>query len=289
MSYNQLSMWANFHSHNKYCDGKGELSDYLESAKKNNVVVLGFSSHAPLPFDSKWAMNKENLPLYLKEISKLQSEASGIDIYKSLEIDFIPGVISPFDHKEELDYLIGSIHFIDQFADGRHWEIDGQHSLFLEGLEQIFNNNFRDAIVRYFELTREMVYSSAPDIIGHLDKIKIQNVQGKFFNESDSWYKEEVLRTLKLIDQAELIVEVNTRGIYQKKSNETYPSKWILEIIRQKDIPITLSSDAHHPDDLINTFPQTAKQLHDLGFTHLSVFRDGRWKKTPFNENGLVF
>jgi histidinol-phosphatase (PHP family) len=288
MSYNQLSMWANFHSHCKYCDGKGELSDYVESAKKNNVVSIGFSSHAPVPFECKWTMKKESLPLYLKDIAKLQESTTGIEIYKSLEIDFIPGVISPFEYKDELDYLIGSIHFIDKFPDGRPWEIDGQHSVFLEGLEQIFKNSFRDAVVRYFELTREMIYSAAPNIIGHLDKIKVQNVDEKFFSESDSWYKEEVLKTLKLIDQAELIIEVNTRGLYQKKSKETYPSKWILEIIRQKDIPITLSSDAHHPDDLINGFPEAAKQLHDMGFKELSIMREGRWQKTPFNENGLV-
>ena len=281
-------MWANFHSHSKYCDGKGELREYLESAKKNNVFSIGFSSHAPVPFECKWTMRKEEFPGYSNEISRLRNDNPEIEIYSGLEIDFIPGVINPFDYKDELDYVIGSIHFIDHFQDGKPWEIDGSHALFLEGVEKMFQNNVRDAIVRYYELTREMIFASAPDVIGHLDKIKIQNVDGKFFSESDDWYKQEILRTLKLIDQAELIVEVNTRGIYQKKTNETYPSRWILEIIRQKDIPVTLSSDAHHPDDLINNFPETAKVLHDIGFTHLSVLTEGRWQKLPFNENGIV-
>lgn len=281
-------MWANFHSHNKYCDGKGELKDYIESAKASNVFSLGFSSHAPVPFDCKWTMNKDHLPEYLKEISRLQNDYPAIELYKGLEIDFIPGVINPFDFRAELDYMIGSIHFVDAFSDGRPWEIDGSHALFLEGVEQIFKNNPRDAIARYYELTREMIYGAAPHVIGHLDKIKIQNVDGKYFSESDDWYKDEVMRTLKLIDQADLIVEVNTRGIYQKKTNDLYPSRWILEIIRQKDIKITLSSDAHHPDDLINCFPKAAKILHDIGFTHLTILTEGKWQKLPFNENGIV-
>ena len=281
-------MWSNFHSHSKYCDGKGELADYVKAAAINNVFSMGFSSHAPTPFDCKWTMKKENFPAYLKDIARLQVDNPNMEIYKSLELDFIPGIVSPFDYKAELDYLIGSIHFVEKFPDGRPWEIDNTHAVFLDGLENIFNNNFRDAIVRYFELTREMIFASAPDIIGHLDKIKIQNVDGKFFTESDSWYREEVLKTLKLIDQAELIVEVNTRGWYQKKTTETYPSKWILDIIRERDIAITLSSDAHHPDDLINGFQHAAKILHDIGFTHLSVFTEDRWQKLPFNENGIV-
>jgi histidinol-phosphatase (PHP family) len=281
-------MWANYHSHSKYCDGKGELKDYIQAAKRNKVVSLGFSSHAPLPFDCKWSMKEEHLPHYLSEIEDLKGCNPDIEIYKSLEIDFIPGVVSPLHFKNDLDYTLGSIHFVDSFPDGRRWEIDGTHAVFLEGVEKIFKNNFRDAVVRYFELSREMIFHTPFDIFGHLDKIKIQNEDGKLFSETDSWYQEEVIKLLDLIDQANMIVEVNTRGIYQKKSSTTYPSPWILEHMLKKNIPVTISSDAHLPEDLINQFPETAKVLSKIGFKTLSVLRDGKWTQLPFNENGII-
>jgi histidinol-phosphatase (PHP family) len=281
-------MWSNFHSHSKYCDGKGELSDYLESARRNGLFTVGFSSHAPVPFDCKWCMKKENLDLYLRDIEYLKRQETEIEIYKSLEIDFIPGVVSPAQFREVLDYTVGSIHFIDQLPDGRQWEIDNTRAVFQEGLEKIFGNDGKQAVQRYYELTREMIVSAKPDIVGHLDKIKMQNVGGKYFNETDAWYKDEIERTLRLIEQAGLIVEVNTRGIYQKKTDTTYPSPWILSIVHEKNIPITLSSDAHHPDDLINQFPQTADMLLKIGFKNLTVMTEGQWKPLPFNKDGII-
>lgn len=280
-------MWANFHSHSKYCDGKGELKDFLVSARKHQLFTIGFSSHAPVPFECKWCMKEGDLPFYLKEINDLKREYD-IEIYQSLEIDYVPDRISPAQFREQLDYTIGSIHFVDQFDDGKPWEIDNTHAVFRKGLEKIFRNNFREAVHRYFELTREMINSAEPDIIGHLDKIKMQNIDGKFFSESDSWYREEVEKTLKLIESKGTIVEVNTRGIYQKKTSTTYPSPWILDLIHRKNIPVTISSDAHHPDDLINQFPETARLLQKTGFRNISVMTGGEWKQLLFNENGII-
>jgi histidinol-phosphatase (PHP family) len=281
-------MWSNFHSHSNYCDGKGELSEYLAAALTNKLVSIGFSSHAPVPFPCKWCMKKEELQSYLEDIDHLRFHHHTIEIYKSLEIDFIPGVVSPVQFRDMLDYTIGSIHFVDKLPDGTPWEIDNTSAVFQHGLEKIFNNNFKDAVSRYYELTREMIYGSAPDIIGHLDKIKMQDPDGKYFSESDSWYRDEVEKTLKLIDAANLIIEVNTRGIYQKKTKETYPSTWILEKIKARNIPVTLSSDAHVSADLINQFPETAALLHKLGFRELSVMLDGKWQQLPFNEHGII-
>jgi histidinol phosphatase-like PHP family hydrolase len=61
-----------------------------------------------------------------------------------------------------------------------------------KGLEKIFHNDFKAAFTRYFELTREMISTSCPSIVGHLDKMKIQNNGNRFFNESESWYQQEI-------------------------------------------------------------------------------------------------
>ena len=274
--------------HSTYCDGKSELMDYVDQAKKLNMMSIGFSSHAPVPFPTKWCMKAERFDEYFINIEKIKRLNSFVEIYKGLEVDFIPDVISPNLFRDKLDYTVGSIHFIETFPDGTPWEIDGTHALFLKGYSEIFNNNIQDVITRYFELTREMITTACPSIIGHLDKIKIQNRDNKFFRETDTWYQDEVKKTIDLIKSSGVIVEINTRGIYQKKSDTTYPSPWIVEILRKKNIPVTISSDAHHSDDIINQFPETALLLKKIGFKTISVLSDGSWKPFSFNEHGII-
>lgn len=282
-------MWSNFHTHSRYCDGQRSLHDYTEQALNLNMHSLGFSSHAPLPFSCTWCMTDHHVTEYIHEINLLKASNQEIEIYAGMEIDYIPGVISPKDFKMMLDYTIGSVHFVNSLEDGSPWEIDGSHSSFIKGFENIFRNNIQDVISHYQELTREMIEIARPDIVGHLDKIKIQNINSKLFDESDAWYREEFRKTLEVIEQAGTIVEVNTRGLYQNKSITPYPSPWILNEIHERNIPITLSSDAHRPDDLINCFEHTAELLYTIGFRKLSVLKEGKWTPTNFTPNGLTF
>lgn len=281
-------MWSNFHTHSHYCDGKAKPEDYIVKAREHHVQSLGFSSHAPLPFPCLWCMKAEMLEDYLTTIAELCHQHRDIEIYAGLEVDFIPGIVSPKSFSDSLDYTIGSIHFTERLDDGRYWEIDGPHNFFLEGLENIFNNNIQAAITRYYELTREMIMTTPPDIVGHLDKIKIQNIGDKFFKEEDTWYRQEIMKTIDVIARSGVIVEVNTRGIYQKKTSTTYPSPWILDQMYQRKIPITLSTDAHHPDDLINQFSDTAKMLNQIGYREMMTMQNGTWKSKSFNAHGFL-
>jgi histidinol-phosphatase (PHP family) len=278
-------MWTNYHTHTNYCDGKGSFEEFLN---KNEVKSIGFSSHAPLPFSSPWAMKRELLPIYLKELQDLRNKETSTEIYSGLEVDYIPNKISPSDF-DQLDFTIGSIHFVDALPDGSPWEVDGNHALFLKGLETIFSSKPKEVWRRYFELTRKMLAESPPTILGHMDKMKIQNIDNKFFKEEDSWYQDEIKQTIKSIKNSGVIVEVNTRGIYQKKSTTTYPSPWILELLLSSNIPITLNSDAHHPSQLISEFESTALLLHQLGFKKLNILTKGKWKEVNFNQNGINF
>jgi histidinol-phosphatase (PHP family) len=132
-----------------------------------------------------------------------------------------------------------------------------------------------------------MVTRDPPDIVGHLDKIKIHNTPDPLFEESETWYRDEIDRTLATIRDAKIIVEVNTRGLYKKRSPTTYPSPWILERMCESKIPITLNSDAHHPDDLTREFEPTARLLKDIGFKNLSILKNGIWEPVPFQSYGF--
>ncbi len=104
-------MWFNFHTHSTYCDGKSTLKEIVEHASMLGLKSLGFSSHAPLPFDCKWCMPESRLEEYLQEISAAKLSSQKIEIYSGLEVDYIPNIIGPQALAEKLDYTIGSVHF----------------------------------------------------------------------------------------------------------------------------------------------------------------------------------
>ena len=124
---------------------------------------------------------------------------------------------------------------------------------------------------------REMIEFQQPDIIAHLDKIKMHN-KNRFFNEDEPWYQEELEKTLELIALTGQVVEVNTRGIYKGRSDELFPGIEALKMIMERNIPITLSSDAHKCQELDERFEETRLTLKKIGFKKLRLLTGDGWE-----------
>ena len=282
--------YSNFHSHTSFCDGHASPEDYIKEAFRQKIFAYGFSSHAPLPFPCDWTIKKNKIENYINEIKELKLQyGNNIHIACGLEVDFIPGISSPNSPEItslELDYTIGSIHFVDSFKDGKNWQIDNTPDIFHTGLVHIFNNNIQKAVTRYFELTRQMLHDSPPDILGHLDKIKMHNTKNKLFDEQENWYREEIIRTLNLIKEKNVIVEINTRGFYKRNENLS-PGIWILKIIRDMEIPIIVISDAHEPHEISLGMEYTYNILKNLKFNTVSSFFNKSWQSFQFDTQGI--
>ncbi len=283
--------WINYHGHSNYCDGHGRIEEYIQSAIDLHMPAIGISSHAPVPFDCFWTMKEKDLSLYLKELEDLKVKYKDkIDVYKSLEVDYIPGVAGPSIVKEKelpLDYLIGSIHFVDSFKDGTPWGIDGNFDDFDAGLQQIFYGDIKTAVQQFYFLTREMIKQGGFDIIGHMDKIKMHNVTEVLFNENEDWYQQELDETLDLIAKNNIIVEINTKSF--KKNGLLFPGKEYFSILKSKGIGITINSDAHYPADLQSNFSFVANELLNVGFSTVKEFMYGEWIDVSFHSNGLSY
>jgi histidinol-phosphatase (PHP family) len=282
--------WANYHSHSLYCDGKAAPEDFIIAAVEKEFLAYGFSSHAPVPFPSRWNMKWEKLPEYIDNIAGIRQRYSGkIQVYTGLEIDYINsqwGYQSSGLKNASVDFIIGSVHYIGQFPDGSHFCFDGQPEVFFKGIEILYHNDFRKAVIKYYSILRGMVKTGVPDIIGHIDKIKMHNTVQAYFSEDEKWYVKEVDDTLELIARCNCIVEVNTRGLYKHDPPLMYPSIWVLERIYKKRIPIMLNSDSHHPDEIDLGFASTSSVLRDIGFKTLMVLYNGEWQEKPFNDMG---
>jgi len=164
---------------------------------------------------------------------------------------------------------------------------DGPLDGFKKGLHDIFGGDIKKAVSRYFELTRMMLDEDCPDIVGHLDKIKMQNSREHFFNETETWYRDELRSTLEAVAESGAVLEVNTRGLYKKKSAELYPGTWALEQALELDIPIMLNSDGHHPSEITAEFATAATILNNVGYTAATIIADGEWQEVGLSPAGL--
>lgn len=272
-------MWSNFHTHTSWCDGKSTIEQLIDEASRLGMDALGFASHAPLPFTRKWCIRPGSLEGYLAEIRRLK-EVSAVALYTGLEVDYVPGQIGPSDFRGLTDYTIGSIHFVDGNDDYR-WEADTSVEIFREGLHRVFEGDVRRAVCRYYGLMREMMETSTPDILGHMDRIKMHNTSEYFFDEQASWYRDEVVNTLETARDRGVVIEINTRGLYKKRSLETYPGIFALKHILSLGIPVMLASDAHHAGELLKYFPEVSAQLYEVGFRVFRVPGMDGWREVP--------
>jgi histidinol-phosphatase (PHP family) len=276
---------SNYHCHSRLDDGKGELAEYAAAALTKGFATLGFSGHAPVPFEADWTMPAALLPEYVDTVRRLQREYAGrLEILLGLEVDFVPGLLStrsPHLQALNLDFTVGSVHFLGQLRDGTWWTADGSLTELEQGLGECFGGDARPAVERFYSLTAQMVTESPPDIIGHFDVVKKNNRDWRFFSEGAPWYRAAVGRALEAIARAGCILEINTGGIVRGTSGALYPSEWVLAEALARGIPVTVNADAHRPDDIDGYFQESYALLKEVGYRRLTRISGGKRVEEP--------
>ena len=271
-------MLSNFHTHCSFCHGVGHPEEYVMQALKKGFSGLGFSCHGTAPFITEWSMSDETTKEYLKTIDNLKNRyKDNIQIYKGMEIDYFSGYANNIFRKYDLDYIIGSIHFINAAAGGKCFVIDGNLEEFEETLNMCSGSSIEKLVHRYYEIVLEMLQNNRIDILGHLDIVKKNNINDRFFNEREKWYVNLVKNVVEKVAQHNVIVEVNTGGIARGYTNEIYPSEWIIRECKNWEIPITLSSDAHLPENIDFYFEEAKEIIRSAGYSELCEIHDGKW------------
>jgi len=282
--------WSNYHSHNTFCDGRSSMEDFVKFALAKNVIKFGFSSHAPLPFNTFWNMKIDDFIDYQAEFRRLKLKYNyKIDLYLGLEVDYIHDFFEIQNNlfsTECFDYLIGSIHYMDKLTDGNFWTVDGNIEDFKRGLNLLFDGDIRAAASRFFEISSVMIQKGGFDIVGHFDKIALNGSSFKEFNVSESWYRNMVADVLQLVKNNGLILEINTKSL--KNKGITYPDIEFFPLINEIQIPVVVSSDSHYPTTIIDGFENTYNALKVAGFKTMQQLINGKWQPVEFNEKGFL-
>lgn len=249
----------NYHSHTNFCDGHASMEDMAVAAFENRMEIWGFSPHSPIAVDSKCNMSKDSVPLYLEESERIKELYSGcMMILTGMEIDYLSRDFGPhidYFQKLPLEYKIGSIHFVPN-QDGIPLDCDGRFERFAYYLKDGYNGDLRYVVEKFFEQELTMIELGGFDILGHFDKIVGNAALADPTIEDQSWYQALIDDVISHAKDADLIIEINTKSLYDK--NRMFPAQryWDKLIDRSKGETaemllhkkILINSDTHYPE-----------------------------------------
>lgn len=251
---------VNYHNHTILCGhASGGLDEYITKAIENGIKEFGFSDHAPVPLHIRdgISMSPEDVPGYISSILQKKKEYSNkIDIKLGFEIDY--PFFSTYDEKyvtnPDVDYIIGSVHYLGD------WGVDNP-----DEVHRFKDRNIDDIYREYYSLLDRLVDSGFCNIVGHFDLVK------KFGHRPVSDMTPLVRKIARKIASRGIAVEINTSGL-RKPVNEIYPSDEIINILFQENVPVTLGSDSHSPDDVCSGYPLAIGKLKSAGYGKISGF-----------------
>lgn len=256
-SNQRVTMRIDLHNHTTRCNhAEGSVDEYIQRAIEVGIDIYGFSEHAPMDFDKKYRLPFEDMHAYTSDILHAKEKyRNDIHILLGYEVDYLPGHMDERVLTTDVDYLIGSIHFIDK------WGFDNPE--FIGGWK---DRDIDEIWQAYFEATEAMAKFGKFDIVGHLDLIKVF----KFMPKTD--IRILAKNALTAIKKANMVLEINTAGL-RKPIGELYPSRALLEVAYDLEIPITFSSDAHAVDQIGLGYDLATTLAKNIGYTKAVTFQ----------------
>jgi histidinol-phosphatase (PHP family) len=251
-------MRIDLHNHTTFCNhAEGSINEYIQKAIELGIDIYGFSEHAPMDFDEGYRLRFEDMEKYENLVLEAKERyKDNIEILLGYEVDFLPNHMHKRVLARKVDYMIGSVHFINE------WGFDNPE--FIGGYK---DRDIDEIWISYFSAIEEMANSGLFDIVGHLDLIKIF----KFLPKKD--IRLIAKNALLAIKKANMAIEINSAGL-RKPIKELYPSATLLESIFELDIPITFASDAHKIDQIGFGYEEAVKIAKEIGFGKVMTFKN---------------
>lgn len=251
-------MIVDLHNHTPLCNhATGTPIDYAKAAFNQGCKFYGFSDHAPMNFDQKYRMSFKDMDDYKEAIDILKAEfRDKMEILFGYEVDYLPGFIDDRVLNANVDYLIGSVHFLNG------WGFDNP-----EFIGEYKNRDIDQIYIDYFNAIKEMAKFGKFDIVGHIDLIKVFNYKPK---TDIRIIAKDALNEIK---KSGMTVELNSAGL-RKPVCEIYPGDEILEMMSQMGIDITLSSDAHSIEQVGQNMDKIIKKAKDFGYNEVAIYKN---------------
>lgn len=269
------------------CYSEQWLDRYLTVAKERGLTEVGIVDHLyrfremrsyfenvlDLTSPSLGSMQKtwlhsvmsESIEQYIEGVRRVQAkwEKEGVTLRLGIEADYFPEQeeeLRQFLKRYPFDFVIGSIHF------WRGWGFDNPET---QGRFETL-----DLSVVYDEVATTIEQAARSELfsfIAHVDNLKVfgHRPQSSILH---SFYE----RVAQVLAQHDVASEWNAGLYYRYPVREACPSDALLDYFARYEVPLTLSSDAHFPDDLGRHVEDGKRALQRAGYSSVATFAEGK-------------
>ena len=264
-------MIADYHMHLR--NGREEIAHdtksvepFVETARAAGVDEIGFTEHVYYfrQTRSLWTVPYQlercvyDLEPYVRAI--VEARGRGLPVKLGLEVDYVPGreeemreLLAPYPW----DYLLGSVHYVDGLG------VDAQPRLLdAVGVDEAWR--------RYFARLEAAARSGLFDSLSHPDLVKMFGERAEF----------DYGPVADAIAESGVAVEVSTAGL-RKPVGELYPHPELLAACREREVPVTLASDAHSPQVVGRDFDRAVQLLRSVGYDTVTIFEQREARQEP--------
>jgi histidinol-phosphatase (PHP family) len=267
-------MIADYHMHlrderEEIAHDASSVAPFVAAARAAGVDEIGFAEHVYYFRQTRglWTVPYHvercnyDLDTYVEAVAGAKEQ--GWPVKLGLEVDYVPGreaetraLLAPYPW----DYLLGSIHFIGDDA------VDSEPRLAESvGVEEAWR--------RYFELLARAAESGLFDSLAHPDLVKV-------FGDHLAGF--DYAPVADAIARSGVAIEVSTSGL-RKPVGELYPDPRFLVECRNRDVPVTLASDAHVPALVGRDFDRARQLLRSAGYETITIFERREPRQVPFD------
>ncbi|MCC6696391.1 MAG: histidinol-phosphatase [Candidatus Hydrogenedentes bacterium] len=262
----------------EFCDhATGTLREVLDAAIAAGFTTYGVSEHVPrigeqYLYENEialgWTVEKivADFERYGAAIFALAEEyAERLTVLRGFEIEVVPHgsyveVMSGYRKRFKFDYMVGSVHYIDDIS------IDGLPKEFERALE--LHGGLEPLAIRYYESVAEMVRALKPEVVGHLDLIR---KNGYLYGAVDtSAIREAARATLEAVHECGGILDLNTAG-WRKGLDHAYPEPWLLQMAHTMGVPFCFGDDSHGPTLVGAGIDDARRYLLEHGIDQVTV------------------
>ncbi|MGE4175066.1 MAG: PHP domain-containing protein [Thermoleophilia bacterium] len=239
------------------------IGRYVARARARAVAEIAITEHVYRFAEARaWLDNPfwreestEDADAYCDAIVAAREEA-GLPVLVGVEMDWLAdrtAEIGAFLEGRPFDLVLGSVHFIDgraiddPTADDRDWL----------PVEELWT--------RYLGELTAAAGSGLYDVMSHPDLPKV-------FGRRIPAHLDRLLDdAVAAIADAGVAVECSSAGL-RKPVGELYPEPGLLARFRRAGVPVTLSSDAHAPQDVARDFATAVAALRGAGYETITRF-----------------
>lgn len=245
------------HMHTPLCKHAfGEPEQYARRALEQGLQGIIFTCHSPMPrgFWPHVRMSEHEFEEYVGLVDRCRREFAGrIDVRLGMESDYFPGFedwIKKLHDSAEFHHCLGSVHW--------------QGPEYGEKFQVHDEVGFRKS---YWQNLAASAETGLFDTLAHPDLIKNYRPDGWWF---DDW-QDDIAAALDRIAKTGVAMELNTSGLH-KIYAEMNPGPQMLRMMSERNIPVVIGSDSHHPRRVGESFVEALTLLQAAGYRSISVF-----------------